>query len=397
MNKKSHFLSIILILILPVCIITGCKENDDNNPNTGAAPSITLSLSEMIAAPGSSVTTSITIDAPVGLKKLVIYKNGASIQEVPYNYEKTATHNFNYNIESNASVGSVITFSFEAIDSLDRKSDLKNFVISVTENPQKEIIQVTADISMNTTWTANKIWRINNTVKVKDGAILTIEPGTVIFGASDTQGTLIIQRGAKIMAEGSSSSPIVFTSDKAPGLRSAGDWAGIIICGKAPNNQGNNISFEGLTNELYGGTIPNDNSGILKYVRIEFAGKVIENNKEVNSLTLASVGSETTISNVQVSYGLDDSFEFFGGAVNAKYLISYKAKDDDFDCDYGHNGFIQFALALRDANTADIFYSNGIEVDNDGAGTSAPPFTQTVFANISVIGGKYTADNTVHL
>lgn len=394
MHKKSYNPFIYLLLI--ISLVTGCKENDDDtNPDAGAVPTISLSSTGISSAPGTQVSTILSIQAEEGLKKLVVYKNDAVLDEVSFNFEKTADYTFDYSIETNAAAGSTINFTFEAVDSLDRKSDKKVFVITVTEVPQKEIVQVSGTIESNTTWTANKIWRINDLVRVKSNATLTIEPGTIVFGASDTKGTLIIQRGGRIIAEGTSSSPIVFTSDKPAGQRAAGDWGGIVICGKAPNNQGNNIPIEGLSGEYYGGTLSDDNSGILKYVRIEFAGKVVENNKEINSLTLASVGSNTTIEFVQISYSLDDSFEFFGGTVNAKNLISYKAKDDDFDFDFGHTGLVQFAFALRDPGIADQFYSNGIEIDNDGPGTNHTPYTQTVMSNVTIIGGKYTADNAV--
>lgn len=399
MNKKIKIFHFVLLLASFSLVFNACKEKDDDNPDIpGAVPTITLSSAEVSAYPGGNVTTSLSIDAPEGLKKVVIYKDGTALDEEQYNFEKTASYNFNYSLEMNLSAGTVINFAFEAIDSLDRKSEQRVFAVTVTEIPEKEVIQVTSDISSNTTWTADKIWRINDIVRVPDGITLTIEPGTVIFGASDSQGMLVIQRGGKIIAQGTPSLPIIFTSDKAPGQRAAGDWSGIVICGKAQNNQGNNISLEALTGENYGGTVNNDNSGILKYVRIEFAGKLVlnENNKEINSLTLASVGSGTVIENVQCSYGLDDSFELFGGTVNLKKIISYRTKDDDFDCDFGHSGFIQFAFALRDPNIADQFYSNGIEVDNDGAGTSLLPLTKTVFSNVTVIGGKYTADNQVN-
>lgn len=396
MIKKNLLSAGLLLTILISVLITGCKENtDDNDPLPGAVPSIVLSSTAASGAPGSSISATVTIEAPEGLKKLSILKNGSGLQDINYNFEKSATYNFTHTIESNLTAGTTITIAFEALDSLDRKSAQKTLVITVTQAPVKEIVQVTGDISTNTTWTSDKIWRINNTVKVTDGATLTIEPGTVIFGASDTQGTLIIMRGGKIIADGTSASPIVFTSDKPAGSRAAGDWSGIIICGKAPNNQGSTMNIEGLTGVSYGGTASADNSGTLRYVRIEFAGRVIQDNKEINSLTLASVGSGTIIENVQCSFGRDDSFEFFGGTVNAKRLISYRTTDDDIDIDYGHNGFIQFALCLRDANTGDTFLSNGLEIDNDGGGTGSDPFTQTVLSNITVIGGKYTADNTV--
>lgn len=396
MNKKIKLFHFILLLAIFTSVFSACKEKDDDNPDApGAVPSITLSSAETSAYPGSDVTTSLSITAPEGLKKILIYKNGTALEEEQYNFEKTASYNFNYTLETSLAAGTIVNFAFEAIDSLDRKSEQKVFAVTVTEIPEKEVVEVTSNISANTTWTSDKIWRINNTVKVTDGVTLTIEPGTVIFGASDTKGMLIIQRGGKIIAGGTASSPIVFTSDKSPGQRAAGDWSGIVICGKAQNNQGNSISLEGFTGENYGGTVNDDNSGILKYVRIEFAGKVIENNKEVNSLTLASVGSGTVIENIQCSYGLDDSFEVFGGTVNLKNIVSYRAKDDDFDCDFGHKGFIQFAFALRDPNIGDQFYSNGIEIDNDGAGTSLLPYTQTIFSNVTIIGAKYTADNTI--
>lgn len=396
MIKKNFLLAGLVITILYSFILTGCKDNnEDDDPIAGAVPTLMLSAVQASGAPGSSVNTSVTINAPEGLKKLTIYKNGTSLQDVNYTNEKTATYSFTYPIESNLNAGTTIIIAFEAVDSLDRKSDQKTFTITVTAAPAKEIIQVTGDITSNTTWTSNKIWRINDIVKVVDGATLTIEAGTIVFGASDTKGTLVVMRGGRIIADGTLNSPIIFTSDKPAGSRAAGDWGGISICGKAPNNQGASVNLEGMTGISYGGAISADNSGILRYVRIEFAGKVIQDNKEINSLTLASVGSGTIIENVQCSFGLDDSFEFFGGTVNAKRIVSYRTKDDDIDIDNGHNGFIQFALCLRDANTGDIYLSNGLEIDNDGGGTNSAPYTQTVLTNISVIGGKYTADNTV--
>jgi len=394
MNRLLLFTGLITFLLSAI-FITGCKDNGDDDPITGAIPTVSLSSSSGTGSVGVTINTTATLDAPEGLKKLIVYKNGASFKEVNYNFEKNAVYDFAYQVESGMTEGTVISFAFEAIDSLDRKSDQKIFTVTVTSPQQKEIVEVSSDITTNTTWSADKIWRINNIVKVSDGTTLTIEAGTIIFGASASKGTLVVMRGGKIIADGTSSAPIVFTSDKAPGTRAAGDWGGIIIAGKAPNNHGPSISLEGTTDIPFGGNVSNDNSGTLRYVRIEFAGKIIENNKEFNSLTLASVGSATIIENVQCSYGLDDSFEFFGGTVNAKRLVSYKTTDDDLDTDIGHNGFIQFALCIRDANIGDIFFSNGIETDNDPFGSTQPPLTKTVFANITIIGGKYSADNTV--
>jgi hypothetical protein len=129
----------------------------------------------------------------------------------------------------------------------------------------------------------------------------------------------------------------------------------------------------------------------LKYVRIEYAGIPLNPNQEINSLTMGSVGSGTKIEYVMASFGLDDSFEWFGGTVNCKYLIAYKGTDDDFDVDNGFSGNVQFGLSYRDGNLSDASGSNGFEVDNDANGSGATPFTAATFANISIIGAKGTS------
>ena len=182
--------------------------------------------------------------------------------------------------------------------------------------------------------------------------MLTIEPGTIIKGDKLTKGTLIVKPGAKIMAEGSATKPIVFTSSSAKGSRNYGDWGGIILLGKAPVNK-TPATIEGENVSTFGGTDAADNSGTLKYVRIEFAGIAFETDKEINGLTFGGVGSGTTIDYVQVSYSGDDAYEWFGGSVNAKHLISYRTLDDDFDTDWGFSGNVQYAMALRDPAVAD--------------------------------------------
>ncbi len=392
--KHSLLTSSVFTLLTFAVVLSGCKK-DENNPTTDP-PVITLSSNQASDIPGNNVGTTVLINAPSGLSKLIIYKNGSVDNEVSYNYEKTASYNFTYKIEQSLTPGTVINFAFEAVDSLNVKSEQKTFAVTVNEITTHEIVDVNADINANTTWTSDKIWRINNIVKVTNGNTLTIEAGTIIFGAFDTKGTLLIERGGKIIADGTASAPIVFTSEKPVGSRNAGDWSGLVICGKAPVNQGNLVTLEGNYGAQYGGSDAADNSGILRYVRIEFAGRVINNNQEINSLTLAGVGNGTIIEHVQCAYGLDDSFEFFGGTVNAKYLVSYKTKDDDIDLDYGHSGNIQFALAIRGADIADASYSNGIEVDNDNFGSSETPITQTVMANISIIGAKYQSNGIIN-
>lgn len=249
---------------------------------------------------------------------------------------------------------------------------------------------IEGNINSNAFLSKNKRYLLRGFVNVNPPAVLTIQAGTIIYGEKSSKGTLIINRGAKIIADGTPTEPIVFTSQELPGNRGPGDWGGIIIAGNATINvPGGTATIEGGTGTIYGGgPNPNDddNSGILRYVRIEFPGIAFLPDNEINGLTLGGVGRGTTIENIQVSYSGDDSFEFFGGTVNAKNLISYKCVDDDFDMDFGFNGNIQFAFGARDPNIADISGSNGFETDNDGTGTFNRPRTFPIISNFTVVG-----------
>ncbi len=231
-------------------------------------------------------------------------------------------------------------------------------------------------------------------VYVHEGATLTIEPGTVIKcgnrnydGREAATGTsLIIKKGAKLIADGTKDQSIVFTSTYAKGDRQAGDWGGIILCGKATNNNGSSMTIEGGVDAIHGGDDDNDNSGILRYVRIEFGGYPYSTDNEINGLTMGSVGKGTIIDHIQVSYCGDDSFEWFGGSVNCKYLVAYHGWDDEFDTDYGYSGKLQFLLGIRHSRIADTSNSNGFESDNNANGTATEPYTSSVFSNVTFIG-----------
>ncbi|MGM9713394.1 MAG: hypothetical protein ACI3Y5_04665 [Prevotella sp.] len=224
-------------------------------------------------------------------------------------------------------------------------------------------------------------------VYIANGAELTIEPGTVIKGDKQTKASLIVERGGKLIAKGTASAPIVFTSEEAAGSRKPGDWGGIIVCGKARNNQ-TEMQIEGGPRTKHGGTDDADNSGILSYVRIEFAGYPFQTDQEINGLTLGSVGSGTQIDHIQVSYSNDDSYEWFGGTVNCKNLVAYHGWDDDFDTDNGFSGAVQYGLVVRDARIADKSQSNGFESDNNASGSDVSPYTTATFSNITIIGPK---------
>lgn len=269
-----------------------------------------------------------------------------------------------------------------------------------TETPtnptDKDVVVVSGEITANTTWSANKIYLLKGFVFVSNGATLTIEPGTIIKGDKATKGTLIITRGTKINATGTVDKPIVFTSALPAGARTRGDWGGLILLGKAPVNQGNDVMMEGGLEGpkgkddknyiYYGGTDAADNSGVLKYVRIEYAGIEYSADNEINGLTLGGVGNGTTLDYIQVYRSGDDAFEWFGGTVNAKHLLAVATWDDDFDTDFGYSGNIQFALAQRASTMADQSGSNGFESDNNSSGSDQTPKTSAVFSNVTILG-----------
>jgi len=261
-------------------------------------------------------------------------------------------------------------------------------------------------ITANLTLNASTVYLLKGMIVVPDGVTLTIPAGTVIRGKANLQAspinyaTLVVERGGKLVVNGTATNPVVFTSWKTTG-RDRGDWGGIVISGRARNNQGSDVQIEGFNNVSFdnqlakhGGSDDNDNSGVLKYMRIEFAGLAFEPNKEVNSLTLGSIGRGTEIAYVQTSFGNDDAFEWFGGTVNAKHLVSYITTDDDFDCDFGFSGGVQYGIAVRDTAYYDLTWnatsggstSESFECDNDAGGSAKQPYTSPVFSNITCIG-----------
>ncbi len=263
---------------------------------------------------------------------------------------------------------------------------------------------INANITTNTTFSTGTTYLLQGPIYVTGNSILTIQPGVVIRGSSVIGGSgLFITTGSKLIAIGTATSPIVFTSDQPAGAnsRNPGDWGGVILLGLANNNNPSGINnIEGITpsplTQYGGGTTPNDNdnSGTLKYVRIEFGGYIYAPNKEINGLTMGAVGRGTTIDFVQCSFTNDDSFEWFGGTVNCKHLVAYRGVDDDFDTDNGFSGSVQFCLGVRDADLADPTYalasgastSEGFESDNDPNGTTTSPITTAIFSNITDIG-----------
>lgn len=274
-------------------------------------------------------------------------------------------------------------------------------------------VSVSGDISGNVTWTKNNWYEVSGTVHVLNGGTLNIEPGTVIRGNANNVFVLIIAKGGKINAIGTKEQPIVFTSGKATGSRVRGDWGGMLLIGNAHTNTANGVrQYEALPSDpltLYGGGLnynDADNSGALRYVRIEYAGYNFLPDQEINGLTFAGVGNGTRADYIQVSYANDDSYEWFGGASNHKYLIAFAGTDDDFDMDEGYNGKNQFLLGVRNPSvfeTSPTGTSNGLEHDNNtGLGTAgqvtpgvnAPePKTAPIISNMTLLGPIRAGEN----
>jgi hypothetical protein len=256
---------------------------------------------------------------------------------------------------------------------------------------------LTGNITATTTLTSDKEWVLKGYVYVTDGAKLIIQPGTIIKSDISEKGALCIERGAQIVAEGTAAKPIIFTSGRPAGERTPGDWGGIVILGRAKTNRTSEPTIEGGIGRAFGGTNDLDNSGILKYVRIEYAGIAAMPNSEINALTLGGVGSGTTIENVQTIYANDDAFEFFGGTVNAKNLYAYGTADDDYDFDFGYRGKVSNSVSKRDPQFVDNGDAgNGVECDNDGTGSTAEPFTHPILDGIILIGPNDATALTNH-
>ena len=259
---------------------------------------------------------------------------------------------------------------------------------------QDGVCTLTGVITQDTTLTADKRWLLKGTVFVGDGAsrtVLTVEPGTTVVGDKATTGVLVIRRAAQLRAVGSREMPIVFTSGQPVGMRRSGDWGGVIINGRAPINecglepsqctQFNQAFGEGGTG-FFGGSDPEDDSGELRFVRIEFAGKLLSPENELNGLALQGVGRGTQLDYIQVHRGKDDGIEFFGGTVDIKHLLVTGAEDDSLDWTWGWQGRGQFIVTQHWRGDAD----NGIEADNNDDERDAEPRAHPVLSNVTLVG-----------
>ena len=243
-----------------------------------------------------------------------------------------------------------------------------------------EYTLVIGDITSDMTFDANTKYLLSGGVFVKDGATLTIPAGMTVYADSRGTSFLSIERGGKIMAEGTASEPIVFTSiNSLTNQARRGDWGGIVINGKAENNAGTDVEGEGGSG-LYGGSEDADNSGVLKYVRCEYAGSILGTDNEMNTFSFNSVGSGTQISYIQAWMGQDDGIEFFGGTVDLEYAVSSGSRDDSFDWTQGWRGNGTNWIVEQASDEGD----RGIEADNNGDNNEATPYANPTLSKITI-------------
>lgn len=371
--------------------VTACSDDDDPSGPSGA-PGVPATVAVTVVSP---TAVRVTWDAVTGATAYVVERaagNGGFVQVATptvTTFDDTGLEKmveYQYRVSARNSVGSSAASS--------------------TVRTVGGVREVTENITTNTTWTSDWTYLLKGFIKVANGARLTIQAGTLILGDYNTLGSsLFVLRGAQIDAQGTATNPIVFTSSRQAGQRQPGDWGGLIIVGNARINRGSPVILEGTGTsaanpqvDYSGGTVDTDNSGILRYVRVEFAGYATAQDAELNSFTIAAVGSGTTMEYLQAIAGLDDHFEWFGGTADAKYLVSYESGDDHFDMSEGFSGRLQHLIALQTRilqprAAAGNVSSDPQGIENDGCnganclnGEDSQPLTLPLVANFTLVG-----------
>lgn len=248
--------------------------------------------------------------------------------------------------------------------------------------------ELNKNIEKNTELEAGKTYTLSGGIHVNNGATLKIPAGVTIMAKhDDVVDYILVEQGAKIDAQGTASNPIIMTSEK----KEAGAWGGIHICGKAHTNAEGGKGSSEIGGAPYGGNDEADNSGTLRYIRIEYSGYAFDEEHEANGFTFYGVGSGTTVEYCQAYKGSDDGFEFFGGSVNLKYVAATSCSDDSFDWTEGWNGKGQFMVAYQEAaSTLGYDCDCLMECDNNGKAFAATPVAHPVLANLTLIGNGGT-------
>jgi hypothetical protein len=378
-------------ILLTVLVAAAC-DDDPTQPTLNAPANV-----QAQATSPTSVT--VSFGAVSGADGYVIERATGAAGSSP-NYAQVGTSTTTTYTDATVQAATTYQYRVAGVDG-SRQSPFSAAAGVTTPSDGPAVATITGDITANRTLYADTTYTISGFVHVPAGVTLTIEPGTTIHGDYATLGSsLFILRGGRIMACGTAAAPIVFTSSRPVGERQPGDWGGLVLVGNATINRGANTDLEGRSGEVTygGGTDDADDSGELCYVRVEFAGYAISQNNELNAFTFAAVGSGTRLEYLQAMSGLDDHFEWFGGTVDSKYLVSYESGDDHFDASEGYRGRSQFMIAYQSkvltprTGAGDVSGDpQGIENDGcDGAnclnGQDSEPFTAPLWANFTLIG-----------
>lgn len=369
-----------------VFYLASCSDDDDGNVIDNGVTITGIPATASVENLGTLGPVTATIEAADGLVSLIVTKGDGVIDTVIYTGVTTATYDFSYTATAEDEDSNVI-FTFTAVD-LDGDSETVTHVLSVGAAPST--VEVTSNITQNTTWTKNTTYVLVTRVVVEPGAELTIEPGVIVkgdYGDGANATALIVARGAKIMAEGTAEEPIIFTSvaDRiepgeidSPNLdeTQSGLWGGLIVLGNAPISDESNSGteqIEGVPGNIalanYGGDDADDNSGILKYISVRHGGTRLGDGDEINGITLGGVGAGTTIENIEVVGNLDDGIEWFGGTVNVTNALVWAADDDAVDIDQAYSGTIDNVIVIAFGGTDHCFEIDGPEGTATGSYT----------------------------
>lgn len=394
-----------MIVVLPLLGMIGCSDDEED---IKPSPSIAIAGAPVSALPGTEIAFTVTVTAPNGGEELTVLAGSTEVASIALAGKTSSEEEIEYTIPANAVIGSTIVLTVQATDKKGLSSTSTNLSIQVND----PVVVLTGNLTSQTL-DASKRYLLRSQVFIPSGVTVTIPAGTVIFGEKATRAALIVEKGGTLNCNGTAASPVVMTSNQAVGARDKGDWAGLVILGRAFTNQNTSAedagspSIEGIDPpKRYGSNVrTNDaeSSGNFTYLRVEYAGIELTPNNETNSITFGGVGSGTKLEHLQVSFGGDDGYEWFGGAVNAKYLVSLSTWDDDFDGDYGWSGKVQFGLIVRNPSQADQSQSNAFEIDNgpNDNDTGTGTYTTATFSNITVYGpidrvGRSNSANNVH-
>lgn len=392
-------------LVAGAVFVGACSDDTTNPPPSNENPAPT----GLTATATGTTTINVTWTAPTtAVTQFILQRStgGGAFAEIARPASTATAH-----ADAGLTANTQYSYRLAAVRS-GETSDYSTTASATTDEEQQPSneVEVTANITTNTTWTSDKTYILKCFCKVANGATLTIQAGTKIVGDFETLGaSLFVMRGARIVANGAADNPIVFTSERAAGERQPGDWGGLILVGNARINRSGTVILEGTDTDpvinppvpYSGGDNDFDNSGTLRYVRVEYAGYAPVEAAELNSFTIAAVGSQTTMEYLQAINGLDDHYEFFGGTVDGRYLVSYESGDDHFDMSEGYRGRLQHLIAYQSKVLVPRAGAGGVSsdpqgIENDGCGSNAgggcdlgynsTPLTIPVVANFTLVG-----------